>query len=78
MHNKEVKKVIEELNTNVNSGLTEEEVSKRREKYGFNELRAKKKQSLFVKFLLQFKDILIIILIIAGIISWIVDPEELL
>ncbi len=76
MHNKDVKKVISELKTNITTGLTEEEVSKRREEHGFNELKAKKKQSLLVKFLLQFKDILIIILIIAGIISWVIDPEE--
>ena len=37
--------------------------------YGFNELEGKKKQSIFVKFFNQFKDFMIIVLIIAAIIS---------
>ena len=43
-------------------GLNDAKVLEQREKYGENTLKEKKKQSLFVKFLLQFKDILIIIL----------------
>ena len=39
-------------------------------------MKEKKKQSLIVKFLLEFKDALIIILLIAAVVSLIVDPEE--
>lgn len=53
-------------------GLSKEQVEKNRQTYGINELAAKKKKSLFVKFLEQFKDFMIIILIIAAIISGIV------
>lgn len=65
----EVSKVERELKTNINFGLSNEEVAKRQEKYGKNELKEKKKDNLFVKFIKQFNDFMIIILIIASIIS---------
>ena len=74
--NEETKNVIEELNSNVENGLTEEQVKSSREKYGFNELEAKKKKTLLVKFLEQFKDFMIIVLIIAAIVSGIVGVAE--
>ena len=61
---KDVEEVEKELQTNLEKGLTTEEVAKRREKYGLNELKSKKKKSLFQKFLDQFKDFSIIVLII--------------
>ena len=61
-----------ELNSNLQTGLTSEQVIKNREKYGENELKAKKKTPLFMKFLEQFKDFMIIILIIAAIISGVI------
>ena len=50
-------------------GLSSDEVVKRQEKYGFNELKAAKKKTLLQRFLDQFKDFSIIILIIAAIVS---------
>ena len=73
---KEITEVEKELQTDLERGLTSEEVSKRQEKYGFNELKAKKKKSLFQKFLEQFKDFSIIILIIAAIVSGVVGVAE--
>lgn len=61
--------VIKELNVDVNKGLTEEEVKDRREKYGSNELREEEGTTLLQRFLNQFKDFMVIILIIAAIIS---------
>ncbi|MBR6504304.1 MAG: calcium-translocating P-type ATPase, PMCA-type [Clostridia bacterium] len=74
--NKSVKKVIEELNTNIESGISSEEAKLRQEKYGLNELKAKKKKSLFQKFLEQFKDFMIIVLIISAVVSGIVGVME--
>ena len=61
--------VIRNFKTNFKNGLNEEEVVFRRSKYGKNKLDDKPKESLLVKFLKQFNDFMIIILIIASIVS---------
>ena len=61
--------VLRKLKTNARSGLNDEEVIFRRNKYGKNKLEDKPKESLLVKFLKQFNDFMIIILIIASVIS---------
>ena len=66
--NKSIEEVKEELKVGT-QGLSDEQVKEKREIYGLNELQAKKKKSLIVKFLEQFKDFMIIILIIAAVIS---------
>lgn len=58
------------------NGLSNEQVNENRQKYGTNELQTKKKKSTFVKFLEQFKDFMIIVLIIAAIISGVVGYIE--
>lgn len=66
---KDVKEVEQKLGTDLKKGLSSDEVVKRQEKYGFNELKAAKKKTLLQRFLDQFKDFSIIILIIAAIVS---------
>ena len=61
--------VIKKLEVNYEQGLTKEEAEKRQEKYGKNKLKDKKKESIVVKFIKQFNDFMIIILIIASIVS---------
>ncbi len=74
--NKDVGEVENELETNIELGIKSEEIEHKREEYGFNELEAKKKKSIFIKFLEQFKDFMIIILIIAAIVSAFVGIKE--
>src|SRR4051794_22127020 len=50
-------------------GLTSDEVKKRHEQFGFNELAEGKRKSTLQVFLEQFKDFLVIILIVAALIS---------
>lgn len=57
------------LKTNFISGLTKEEVEKRQKEYGKNRLEDKKKENIIIKFLKQFNDFMILILIIASVIS---------
>ena len=73
---KSVEEVKNELEADLEKGLTDESVKKQREKYGTNELKAQKKKSLFVKFLEQFKDFMIIVLIIAAVVSGVVGYME--
>jgi len=51
------------------NGLSEQQVAENRETYGENKLYEKKKESILSIFLKQFKDLLVIILIISAIIS---------
>ena len=74
--NKGISQVEKELQTDIKTGLTDEQVKANYEKYGMNELKQKKKKSLFVKFLEQFKDFMIIVLIIAAIVSGAVGIAE--
>ena len=67
--NKEVKDVEKELGTNLEKGLSSIKLAENKEKYGLNELKEKKKESLIKKFIAQFKDFSIIVLIIAAIVS---------
>ena len=57
-------------------GLTDKQVAESIEKNGYNELTEKKKKSLLIVFLEQFKDLLVVILIIAGILSIITGNVE--
>ena len=73
---KKIYELEKEFNSNVQCGLSNDQISSNKEKYGKNALEEKKKTPLIIKFLLEFKDPLIIILIIAAIVSVIVDPHE--
>ncbi|MDL2292110.1 calcium-translocating P-type ATPase, PMCA-type [Acholeplasma sp. OttesenSCG-928-E16] len=64
--NEEIK---EELDSNLEIGLNDDEVKARQEKDGFNELEEGKKKPIFIKFLEQFKDFMVIVLIGAAILS---------
>ena len=68
--------VIRNLSTNEKAGLSEEEVKIRQEKYGKNKIEEKKKESIIIKFLKQFNDFMIIILILASIISAVVSKMQ--
>jgi Ca2+-transporting ATPase len=78
-HSMEPGLVWKELATDVHQGLTENEVKNRLGKYGYNELKKEEKISPFTLFINQFKNILIIILIIAialSIVTYFIDPEK--
>jgi Ca2+-transporting ATPase len=68
-------KLLSNLNTNVDSGLSSEDVENRLKKYGPNELKEEEKRSLLSKILAQFNDFLVIILIVASIISFAVGEK---
>ena len=73
---KKLNDLEKELCSNLQCGLSNEQIMINREKFGENALEEKKKTPMILKFLAEFKDPLIIILIIAAIVSVIVDPHE--
>ncbi len=65
--------VLKKLETDFRHGLSQEEVKKRQQRYGKNKLKDKPKESLLIRFIKQFNDFMIIILIIASVISAVVS-----
>ncbi|VEU81802.1 cation-transporting P-type ATPase [Mycoplasmopsis arginini] len=59
------------LEINLKQGLTNEEAINRQKKYGLNELKKTKKINPFLVYLSQFKDVLVIILLCASLLSYI-------
>ena len=74
--NKEVEEIEKELGTHRENGLKEEQIERIREQKGYNELQAGKKKTLVQRFLDQFKDFSIIVLIIAAIVSGVVGVQQ--
>ena len=67
-HSKKVEKVFKDLNSS-KKGITEQEAKTRLEQYGENKLKEAKKKSLLARFFAQFKDVMIILLLISAGIS---------
>jgi Ca2+-transporting ATPase len=65
----ESESVLSKLETDPQQGLTPEEARKRLQEYGYNELKEEAKTSPFILFINQFKNTLIIILIVATVLS---------
>lgn len=61
--------VLQKLKTDKRGGLGKHEVENRQKEYGKNKLKEKQKETIFMRFIKQFNDFMIIILIIASIIS---------
>ena len=75
-HHKTAQEVLQELSSDQTRGLSREEAEKRREQYGENRLQEKKKKSTFQRFLDQFKDVMILILLLAAAVSFFVAWTE--
>ncbi len=68
--------ILRTLKTDKKYGITKEEAEERTQKYGANKLEDKPKETLLVKFIKQFNDFMIIILIIASIVSAVVSTMQ--
>ncbi|MDD2340403.1 MAG: cation-translocating P-type ATPase [Methanosarcina sp.] len=64
-----VNEVLTALNTDARSGLSEGEALERLDRYGKNELMAEKPVPAWRKFLAQFQDVLVVLLLIATLVS---------
>lgn len=61
--------LLKATNTSIKQGLTEKEVEKRLEKHGPNELQEGKRTPAIVVFFAQFKDFMVLVLLVATLIS---------
>ncbi len=80
-YSQQLQALIKEKSVNVEHGLSGEEAKKRLAEHGENRLAQAKQKSLFARFLLQFKDPMILILLGAAVVSFVValnghDPNE--
>lgn len=75
-YTKSADEVVVHLNTNQATGLSQQDAKTRLEEYGENAIREEEKRTLFQKFLDQFKDFMIIVLLAAAAISAVVGIAE--
>ncbi len=67
-HTSSTDAIFKELQTHA-AGLSTDEAAKRMQQYGPNQLQEKKKKPVWLLFLMQFKDVMILILMAAAIVS---------
>lgn len=68
-HCMDVKEVLTELKSSPSTGLTEEEALARLQRHGPNALKEGKKKTLFQRFADQFKEFLVVLLILSAVVS---------
>lgn len=81
-HHQHYQEVLKAYDVNKETGLMQVQVQEAKSKYGPNKLREEKKKTMLQRFIAQFKDAMILVLIVAAIISFIVailehNPKEL-
>lgn len=72
-HSLSIEETARELKTDIRQGLSQNEVKERQKLYGKNIIESKKGKSLLQKFLSQFADFMIIVLICAAVVSFAVS-----
>ena len=75
-HNTPGEELLSALSSDAEKGLDSAKVSERRAEYGPNRLKEKKKKSMLGRFFDQFKDVMILILILAAVISFVIACVE--
>ncbi|MCL2761587.1 MAG: cation-translocating P-type ATPase [Treponema sp.] len=75
-YNKDTNLVLEELKTNSLKGLAAEEVNERQAQFGQNKFAEKKKESLFSQIIRQLKDVAVIILLLAAVLSFLLALKD--
>jgi len=76
-YNLDKETVLKEQNSNIQKGLSIKEIEIRQAKFGLNKFTEKKKESLIVQIVRHLKDVAVIILLIAAILSFVLELREL-
>ena len=71
-HNTPQEALLQELSVTAEAGLSSQEAQRRLAEYGENKLAEKKKKTNFQRFLEQFQDVMILILLLAAVVSFVV------
>ena len=74
-HARPFSEVAEEIQVDVSTGLSSNDASVRLESYGLNQLAEAKRRPALLRFLDQFRDVLILILLGAAVVSFVVSRE---
>ena len=74
-YKQDIPSLLAEFDTDANKGLSDSSAKERLAKYGANALAGKKKRSMFARFMDQFKDLMIIVLLVAAVLSGVVAQE---
>ena len=75
-HHLSCDEAVKSLSSDAARGLTEQQVLEKRARHGENRLREKKPRTLLQRFLDQFKDAMILILIAAAVVSFVIACTE--
>ncbi len=80
-YNKSKQEVLSELESNEQRGLSLKQVDDKKTQFGPNKLKEKKKKTTVQRFFEQFKDVMILILIAAAVVSFVIacvegEPKE--
>ena len=73
LHSVSWHETAEKMGTDPERGLSRAEVQKRLSRYGRNEIRESKRQNLLLRFLSQFKDFMVLILLASAAVSFAVS-----
>ena len=75
-HSSSMQDTLEHLKSDLHKGLTEAQVKEKQAEFGLNKLQEKKKKTMLQRFLDQFKDVMILILIAAAVVSFVIACVE--
>ena len=75
-YSQDISEILTQFKVSRENGLSSEEVQKRLEEHGYNQLISKNKKTFLRIFLAQFKSVMILILFIAAIVSGVVGVME--
>lgn len=75
-HSQNITSVVEKLSSHPDHGLSSEQVTRLQETHGKNKLQEKKKKTTLERLINQFKDVMILILLLAAAISFVVACVE--
>src|SRR5690242_4242720 len=76
IYTQDIDETISQLRSSAQNGLSEPEVARRLAEYGNNEIKRTNKRNIIIVFAEQFKNMLVILLVVAAGISFFLDADR--